>query len=34
MELFDQEHLTVRSGEARVLRRADSKSTTEPAPSA
>jgi selenocysteine-specific elongation factor len=34
MELFDQEHLTVRSGEARVLRRADPKSTTEPAPSA
>ncbi len=25
MELFDQEHLTVRTGEARVLRRADSK---------
>jgi selenocysteine-specific elongation factor len=25
MELFDQEHLTVRSGEARVLRRADPK---------
>jgi len=34
MELFDQEHLTVRSGEARVLRRADPKSTTGPAPSA
>jgi selenocysteine-specific elongation factor len=30
MELFDQEHLTVRSGEARVLRRADPKSATVP----
>jgi hypothetical protein len=33
MELFDQEHLTVRSGEARVLRRTDPKSATVPAPS-
>jgi selenocysteine-specific elongation factor len=33
MELFDQEYLTVRSGEARLRRRADPSSKSVPAPS-